>query len=70
MVKIVLDGRFGRFGHPIYHVYRITHCFEVLDDLELRLEEEVGLPASHSDPWHILRPQQNLEYFCLPSFQY
>eukprot|EP00435_Cladocopium_sp_Y103_P052475 s1263_g16.t1 len=27
----------------------------VLDDLELRLEEEVGLPASHSDPWHILR---------------
>ncbi|CAK9104131.1 unnamed protein product [Durusdinium trenchii] len=26
----------------------------VLDDLEMRLEE-LGLPASHSDPWHILR---------------
>lgn len=47
----------GRFGHPIPS---IPHCFEVLDDLELRLEEEVGLPASHSDPWHILRPQQKL----------
>ena len=46
-----------RFGHPIPS---IPHCFEVLDDLELRLEEEVGLPASHSDPWHILRPQQKL----------
>lgn len=29
-------------------------AFEVLDDLELRLSE-LGLPESHSDPWHILR---------------
>ncbi|CAE8611910.1 unnamed protein product [Polarella glacialis] len=27
----------------------------VLDALELRLEEELGLPRWHADPWHILR---------------
>ncbi|CAE7271553.1 unnamed protein product [Symbiodinium natans] len=27
----------------------------VLDDLEARLEEDLGLPRAHSNPWHLLR---------------